>query len=233
MPCEKHKQELILFEYDAESDKRNIVKSCQKCEAITKNPELEPQNLYKEYLQDNSHIPFIYTQEGKSYKSNNEFLDLLFKEKKGLRIFGPYGTGKTQMLYSIAHAYWAHSKAFVNPKLEFPQIYSMTEIIRVLMESMFAEKRSTYFNLIEELKKQSVLFIDDFGTRKLDKESQPVYDVLDILDYRYTHSNPIVITTNLDIKDILNIYGERIGSRIYEMCEPVEVGGANKRLTRK
>jgi DNA replication protein DnaC len=41
----------------------------------------------------------------------------------------------------------------------------------------------------------------------------------------------IVLTTNLQFKDFGNRYGDRILSRIAEMCVLVELKGEDKRLT--
>ena len=74
----------------------------------------------------------------------------------------------------------------------------------------------------------SLLILDDLGAESKTEWTRDFCH--ELIDYRYRESLPTVITTNLGIYDIKNAYGERIFSRIYEMCQGVELSASDYRL---
>jgi DNA replication protein DnaC len=89
--------------------------------------------------------------------------------------------------------------------------------------------------MIQAAQKVPVLFIDDLGDpdkRRL--ESDDKRDILfRILNHRLQDWAPTFITTNLNGLGISKQFGERIASRLVELCEWCKVGGADLRTLRK
>lgn len=71
-------------------------------------------------------------------------------------------------------------------------------------------------NIYQSVLTVDLLIIDDLGTESLN--SMKLSELFTILNTRILNLNhkvtKTIISTNLDIKDIFNIYEERIGSRI-------------------
>ena len=89
----------------------------------------------------------------------------------------------------------------------------------VLLESIIDYKMSKQKNLSDNIYKSvletDLLIIDDLGTESLN--SMKLSELFTILNTRILNINKptkTIISTNLNIKDIFNIYEERIGSRI-------------------
>jgi len=127
----------------------------------------------------------------------------LSTEKKSLLLCGPAGTGKTYFTFCLIrlilsrndhlHAFWIKSKEIDD---------------RILAES----KNFTGDSIIDKTKNAGILFIDDFGIDRATERTER--DFYEIIDYRWDHKLPTVITCNLNEKEILNFYGSRIYSRL-------------------
>ena len=56
--------------------------------------------------------------------------------------------------------------------------------------------------------------------------------VQSIIDSRYRSGKPLIVTTNLtaqELKNPLDIRKQRVYSRLFEMCIPIEVKGKDRR----
>lgn len=90
----------------------------------------------------------------------------------------------------------------------------------VLLESVIDYKMSKQKdpkdNIYQSVLNVDLLIIDDLGTESLN--SMKLSELFTILNTRILNLNhkitKTIISTNLNIKDIFNIYEERIGSRI-------------------
>ena len=91
----------------------------------------------------------------------------------------------------------------------------------VLLESvidykMNKQKNSANDNIYKSVLNVDLLIIDDLGTESLN--SMKLSELFTILNTRILNLNnkitKTIISTNLNIKEIFNIYEERIGSRI-------------------
>ena len=87
----------------------------------------------------------------------------------------------------------------------------------------FSKPSSTY-DLIEQILNVDLLIIDDLGTETLN--SMKLTELFTIINSRILNQNnkitKTIISTNLNLKEIFNIYNERIGSRFvghYNICK--------------
>jgi DNA replication protein DnaC len=133
-------------------------------------------------------------------------------EEKGLFIYGNTGVGKTYFLHGLA-------------KPKNAQVRNFTEL---LVEFRDAMNKGHYFDSIKDLTQEDYLFIDDIGAEKL---SDFVVEFLYlIVNKRYENMKRTVFATNLTVEDFIEKYGERIMSRISEMCILHELKGEDKRI---
>ena len=73
-----------------------------------------------------------------------------------------------------------------------------------------------------------LLIIDDLGRELNTPHNRSVF--YQIVNYRYEHNTPLVITTNLDVQELCMRYDEAVFSRLAEMCDFVFMKGSDYRL---
>lgn len=136
---------------------------------------------------------------------------------KGLVFYGTVGTGKTFVAACIANA--LIDKGF--PCL----VTNLSRLINTI-SGMYDGKQE----YIDGLNRFSLLVIDDLATEAdTEYRNEIVYN---IIDSRYRAGLPLIITTNLtgeEMKNAADIKKQRIYSRIFETCIPLEVKGVDRR----
>lgn len=141
----------------------------------------------------------------------------MVKQNQGLLFYGGVGTGKTFAAACIANAL-----------LEKGVPVAMTSFVKLLERSKnFAEDEG---RLISNLNRAKLLIIDDLGAeRETDYALEKVYD---IVDSRYRAGLPMILTTNVSLRDMQrasDIRYSRIYDRIFETCYPVFFTGQSFR----
>lgn len=140
-----------------------------------------------------------------------------FKEQgKGLLLYGGLGTGKT---YAAA--------CIVNALIDTGHACLMTNFARVLNTLWSIENKQGY---IDSLNKFDLLVLDDLGAERRSEYAQE--QVFNVIDSRYRAKLPLIVTTNLTMKELTapdNIGNGRIYDRLLEMCHPVEISGKSRR----
>lgn len=132
---------------------------------------------------------------------------------KGMFIFGGTGTGKTYAMHALA-----------NKKSES----SVDNWIMLLSEFRDSMQKGFYYDNVKEYTNQEYVFIDDIGA---EKTSDFVIEFLYILvNRRYENMKRTVLSTNLSLAEFAERYGDRILSRISEMCILLELKGEDKRI---
>lgn len=142
------------------------------------------------------------------------------KHGPSLLLLGPTGTGKTHQAYgairaiaaSGLHCSWlattaADVYAALRPR---PKVDSELEFER------YAGAR--------------LLLLDDLGAAKASEWTEEVNYRL--INHRYEHRLPTIITSNVAVKDLREEIGERVTSRLVEMCQRVVLKGDDRRRTR-
>lgn len=105
----------------------------------------------------------------------------------------------------------------------------MTSFVKILQQfSSF--KNGDEEELIDRLTEPDLLILDDLGAeRNTDFALEKVYNVI---DSRYRSRKPIILTTNLTLKEMkenTDIRYARIYDRVFEMCYPIKFEGSSRR----
>ena len=140
-------------------------------------------------------------------------------ENQGLLFYGPVGTGKSYTAACIANALMERSTPVI-----------MTSFVKILQDIQGTGNEAQY---IQILNSASLLIIDDLGAeRSTDYALEKVYN---IIDSRVRANKPMLLTTNVDLDDMLeceDIRYKRVYDRIFECCHPVQICGESFRQIR-
>lgn len=143
--------------------------------------------------------------------------DEMYKDHQGLLLWGPAGTGKSYTAACIA-----------NELLDQMVPVVMTSFVKILqnIQSNHDEEE----RIMAGLNAAKLLIIDDLrAERSTDYGFEKVYN---IIDSRYLSGKPLILTTNMTLKDMQeteDIRYKRIYDRIIEMCFPVRLAGRSWR----
>lgn len=156
---------------------------------------------------------------------------LMPKNRRGIFLHGKRGTGKTKLAAIIAN-----EKAKAGCPVLFSSVPDLMADIRSAFDTGMTSKA------VRAVKETPCLVLDDLGSEKM---SEWVGEQLFcIVNHRYNQSLQTIVTSNYSPKEILlhmatrdrrgyvidDMQAQRILSRIYGMCERVEIKGADWRM---
>lgn len=157
-----------------------------------------------------------------AFKSASDYAnsDNLFGNPKNSLLFvGGTGTGKTHLAAAIANL------------LVDKGIQTRFGTFQAHLEEIKKEfDQSGQKHYLDDIKGSPMLIIDDLGKElKTDWTQSVLYD---LINYRYEHLLPMVITTNLTADELANHCGGAVWSRLQEMCDSVVMQGEDYRTRR-
>lgn len=229
--CGSRKQLRVKF-----GDKTHVVRCVCKCES----KELEEKKRQEEYEEQMRRInrlkeasmmdkkyrevtfdKYEVREENKKVfemakKYADRFQDM-YKKNQGLLLYGPVGTGKSFTAACIGNYLLDNAKPVI-----------MTSFVKILQDIWENDREAEYIIILNSA---SLLIVDDLGTeRETDYALEKVYN---IIDSRVRANKPMIITSNLELNDMMeceDIRKKRIYDRILECCYPMYVGGKSFRM---
>ena len=149
----------------------------------------------------------------------------------GLFIHGVRGTGKTMLAAIIAN-----ERARAGSPVLFASVPDLMADIRASFASGGTSER------VQAVKETPFLVLDDLGAEKMTEWVGE--QLFRIVNHRYNEKLPMVVTSNYSPTQVIahmatvdtlgnvidDLQGQRIISRIYGMCERVEIRGADWRM---
>jgi DNA replication protein DnaC len=150
-----------------------------------------------------------------------ESFEKIRSTRKGMYIYGGVGSGKTHTIYALAK----QTQGTLNVKTKF---WNCTELLREIRMDFGRDNRDKKW--VEEtlLNFNGLLFLDDIGSEKMTEWVEETFYL--IVNKRYNSMLPIIFTSNLPIEDLSKRIGDRITSRIVEMCDIFKLDGKDRRL---
>lgn len=229
--CGSRKQLRVKF-----GDKTHVVRCVCKCES----KELEEKKRQEEYEEQMRRInrlkeasmmdkkyrevtfdKYEVREENKKVfemakKYADRFQDM-YKKNQGLLLYGPVGTGKSFTAACIGNYLLNNAKPVI-----------MTSFVKILQDIWENDREAEYITILNSA---SLLIIDDLGTeRETDYALEKVYN---IIGSRVRANKPMIITSNLELNDMMeceDIRKKRIYDQILECCYPMYVGGKSFRM---
>lgn len=189
----------------------------QKCSCLIKQE-------VKQRWQDSGLSPEQERQTFKSfnldyYQDRNRFSNILencydFAQKvvnaeraDNLVLSGAVGTGKTHLCSAIANHLIENGKSVI-----YLRSGKLLDLIREYKYNFEKENPSVNRHSLQLLYRVPLLIIDDLGTESVTEFAQE--QLLSIIDERYNHNLPWVISTNIQPNDIGKVYEKRFSDRI-------------------
>lgn len=139
------------------------------------------------------------------------------EDGKGLLFFGKVGTGKTFAAACIANALIDKG---------YPVLMTNFSRIADTVQGLF-DGRQDYFDSFNRF---PLLILDDLKAERNTEYMQEI--VYKVIDGRCRAGLPLIVTANLtadELKHPADVTNQRIFSRLYEMCIPLEVKGDDRR----
>lgn len=140
-------------------------------------------------------------------------------QAQGLYLAGPVGTGKTHAAW-MAVAAWCHA-ALTRPSNGRVIVTRMVDLLDSLRPG------GDSCDVMGVCQNAALLVIDDLGAeRPTEWTRERLYS---IVDHRYANCMPLIVTGNLPPKILEQQTGDRVASRLAEMCIVVPMTGEDRR----
>ncbi|MFL4905958.1 ATP-binding protein [Streptomyces sp. MMS24-I2-30] len=140
-------------------------------------------------------------------------------EGPSLLIAGPTGTGKTYQAYGAVRALLTRGV-----RLRWEATTSADLHARLRPRAGHDGERE-----LQTLSRSPLLLLDDLGAAKTSEWTEEL--TYRLINHRYEHMLPTLITTNLPTAELRIALGDRVASRLAEMTERVILTGPDRRRT--
>jgi DNA replication protein DnaC len=147
-----------------------------------------------------------------------------FKEKeyesgRGFYIYSrKNGTGKTALSCTIAKTLCGVKRKIWYSFINYPDFVNKYE------QASFDDKSF----ILERCREAYVLVIDDLGKGR--STNQSITNIYDIVNYRNINQMITIVNSNISLQEISEKFDSSVSSRLYEMCDIMEMEGEDLRM---
>ncbi len=150
-----------------------------------------------------------------------EDLDSNLEAGRGLWLMGDTGTGKTTLAMLVSKMALQDNRSVA--------IYSLPKLLARIRRTYDSEPGGdSYLSFFERLTSVDLLHIDDLGAEK--RSDWVLEQLYALVNERYEAQRSMVVTTNLNERDLEEQIGARTVSRLVEICELIPIFGSDRRI---
>lgn len=136
------------------------------------------------------------------------------KQGKGIFLIGGTGTGKTYILWALVNHFDSNE-------------YTVNNFVELLSQMREYSRDGSYYEQLKGFTRK-IRFIDDIGAEKSSDFSHEMLYL--IINRFYENEQQVFLSSNLSLEEFKERYGDRILSRISEMCGIIELTGEDRRI---
>jgi DNA replication protein DnaC len=138
---------------------------------------------------------------------------------RGYWFYGDVGTGKTSLAMLISKAAIEAGRSVA--------IYSVPKLLADIKSTYEDGSGSSYLGLFRRLSQVDLLHLDDLGAEK--RTEWVLEQLYSLVNERWQDQRSVVVTTNATEGELRDQVGQRIVSRLSEMCTLVPIMGPDRR----
>lgn len=153
---------------------------------------------------------------------------------QGLYVYGSRGTGKTHLMAAVMraliidHLETARAEGRRPWPADYPRFISSTDLLREIRATFGKYGSENENSIVERYGTCPALVLDDLGAEQATEWAATT--LYSIIDQRYRDMRRTFITSNLSLTELAAQTGDRITSRLAEMCRVVRMSGPDRRL---
>lgn len=165
-------------------------------------------------------------QFNKALDTSKQFINNFDKAFTNLLIYGNVGVGKTFLSGCIAKELLDQCHTVIYLGAE-----KLNEVFSKKINNNKNNLETIYLPNPEDLVSCDLLIIDDLGTETIN--SFTISNLFSLLNERIIRQKPVIITTNLTLNSIRDLYSERISSRLFSEYKLLKITGPDIRIIKK
>ena len=141
---------------------------------------------------------------------------------RGLWLYGSSGTGKTTLAMLVSRIALEAGRSVA--------IYSLPKLLARIRRTFDADAgEQSYADLFERLATVDLLHVDDLGAEN--RTEWVLEQLYALVNERYEAQRALVVTTNLEERELEDQIGDRVVSRLVEMCgDPLPLFDEDRRM---
>ncbi len=153
-------------------------------------------------------------------QKSEQFIKSFGKDYHNMLFYGTVGTGKSFLSGCIAKELLDRG---------FSVLYFSAELLtETISAAIKSDDKRAMARLQDSLYETDLLIIDDLGTEMINDFTRT--HILNILNERVLRQHPLIISTNLNLNELRDIYSERFASRLYANAYICRLSGKDIRL---
>lgn len=148
------------------------------------------------------------------------------KSGGSLYLTGSIGTGKTHAAWEVIQ----RVRERMAPNLSLSSLENSGHVSAWRATALLDALRpgsDDARTVVEQCQDAPLLLLDDLGAEKPSEWTQE--RLYEVIDDRYAWERPVIITSNVPPKSLGEWVGDRVASRLAEMCDVIALTGADRR----